>query len=46
MSPSKSQKKNHSSGIEATELNHLEKKYGKEPKISNEEFKEIQWNWH
>jgi hypothetical protein len=25
---------------------YLEKKYGKEPKISKEELKRLQWNWH
>lgn len=25
---------------------YLEKKYGKEPKISKEELKQLQWNWH
>lgn len=27
-------------------VNYLELKYGKEPKISEEELKEQQWNWH
>jgi hypothetical protein len=26
--------------------NYLEQKYGKEPKISTEELKKQQWNWH
>jgi hypothetical protein len=25
---------------------YLESKYGKEPKITDEELKEIRWNWH
>ncbi len=25
---------------------YLERKYGKEPKISLEELKQIRWNWH
>ncbi len=42
MSPKKSQKEN----LSSDKLNHLERKYGKEPKISIEELKRIQWNWH
>lgn len=26
--------------------NYLERKYGKEPKISTKELKQLQWNWH
>ncbi|MHA1977124.1 MAG: hypothetical protein ACW98F_05485 [Candidatus Hodarchaeales archaeon] len=26
--------------------NYLERKYGKEPRISSKELKQIQWNWH
>ncbi len=25
---------------------YLERKYGKEPKISSDELRRIQWNWH
>ncbi len=27
-------------------ISYLEQKYGKEPKISMEELKKQQWNWH
>ncbi|MHA1994623.1 MAG: hypothetical protein ACW97Z_08795 [Candidatus Hodarchaeales archaeon] len=26
--------------------NYLERKYGKEPKISSKELKQLRWNWH
>jgi hypothetical protein len=26
--------------------NYLERKYGKEPKISTKELMQIRWNWH
>jgi hypothetical protein len=28
------------------ERNYLEKKYGKEPKISKDELEKIRWTWH
>jgi len=27
-------------------MTYLEKKYGKEPKITTQELKNMQWNWH
>ena len=27
-------------------MTYLEKKYGKEPKITPKELKDMQWNWH
>jgi len=29
-----------------SQANHLERKYGREPKISQEELKLMRWKWH
>lgn len=46
MSPSNSQSKNQSKKSSDEDITYLERKYGKEPKISAKEFAQIRWNWH
>jgi uncharacterized protein YgiB involved in biofilm formation len=40
------QKKDLESKPKNNNADYLEKKYGKEPKISLEEFRKQRWNWH
>ena len=46
MSPSNPDSKPDSENSSNEEANYLERKYGKEPKITAEEYIQIRWNWH
>ena len=46
MSPSNPDSKPDSENSSNEEANYLERKYGKEPKITAEEYTRIRWNWH
>lgn len=46
MSSTKTPQKNSSKKSSTEELSYLEKKFGREPKISPEELAQMRWNWH
>ena len=46
MSPSNPSSKNQSDKSSEEDFNYLERKYGKEPRISAKEYARIRWNWH
>lgn len=46
MSPSNSTSKNQKEKSSEEDFNYLERKYGKEPKISAKEYSQMRWNWH
>jgi hypothetical protein len=46
MSPSNPSSKKQSVKSSEEDLNYLERKYGKEPKISAKEYAQMRWNWH
>ncbi len=46
MSSSQSSHEKNPSSCTSKDYNYLEKKYGKEPKISEEELKRTRWSWH
>jgi hypothetical protein len=46
MSSSNPPSENRSKQSSDEDLTYLERKYGKEPKISAKELARIRWNWH
>lgn len=46
MSPSNPSSKSQSDKSSKEDFNYLERKYGKEPKISAKEYAQTRWNWH
>ena len=39
-------KENQSSSSKKEEQDYLEKKYGKEPRVTAEELEKMRWSWH
>ena len=46
MSHAQSSPEEVTSDVTSEKYYNLEKKYGKEPKISADELKRMRWNWH
>jgi hypothetical protein len=46
MSPSNPSSKNQTKKSSEEDFTYLERKYGKEPKISAEDLAKTRWNWH